>query len=43
MPAVCAIETAGVTAGAREIVIELDVAGLAVTPAKLEVITHETT
>jgi hypothetical protein len=43
VPAVCAIETAGVTAGATEMAIELDVAGLAVTPARFEVITHETT
>jgi hypothetical protein len=43
VPAVCTIETEGVTDGATEIVIELEVAGFAVTPAKLEVITHVTT
>ncbi len=43
VPAVCAMETDGVTEGATEIVMALDVAGLAVTPARFEVITHVTT
>jgi hypothetical protein len=43
VPAVCAMLTEGVTEGATEMVIAFEVAGLAVTPAKLDVITHETT
>jgi hypothetical protein len=35
--------TEGVTEGATEIVMELEVAGFAVTPARLDVITHVTT
>jgi hypothetical protein len=37
------IVTDGVTDGLMVIVIELDVAGLPVTPARFEVITHVTT
>ena len=43
VPAVSAIETDGATAELMVIVIELDVAGLPVTPGKLEVITQVTT
>ena len=43
VPVVCAMLTDGVTEGATEIVIAFEVAGLAVTPAKFEVITHVTT
>ena len=43
VPAVWAIATEGVTEGATEIVIAFEVAGLAVTPAKLDVIIHDTT
>jgi hypothetical protein len=43
VPAVCAMLTEGVTEGATEMVIAFEVAGLAVTPARLDVITHDTT
>ena len=43
VPDVRAIDTDGVTDGATEMVIALDVAGLAVTPAKFDVITQVTT
>ena len=42
-PAVSAILTEGVTGVATEMLIPLDVAGLAVTPARLDVITQVTT
>ena len=43
VPAVCAMLTAGVTDAATEMVMAFEVAGFAVTPAKLDVITHVTT
>ena len=43
VPVVSAIDTEGVTAGLTVIVILLEVAGLPITPGRLEVITQVTT